>query len=498
MQKSRQMKKAAIIFPFQLFEWHPALENVSKVCLIEEWLLFRQFPFHKQKLVLHRASMQAFAEKLRKDEYSVDYFAATDKLCDIRLLIDALATRGFETLQYVDVVDDWLENRIAEACGRNGIKCSVYPTPYFLNQKSETDNYFDKRKRYFQTDFYIDQRKKRNILIDGWQKPNGGSWTYDVDNRKKFPKGLQAPKIDFPSENKWVKEAKIYVGANFADNYGSTENFGYATTHAEAETWMQQFFITRFEKFGDFQDAMVRDEAVLFHSVLTPYLNTGLLTPNQVLSAALKAGSEYKIPLNSLEGFVRQIIGWREFIKAVYEREGRTQRTKDFWKFSRKIPNSFYDATTGIDPVDDCIRKVLKSGYLHHIERLMIVGNFMLLCEFDPDDVYRWFMEMFIDSYDWVMVPNVYSMSQFADGGLITTKPYISGSNYVIKMSNYKKGDWSEIWDALFWRFMDKQREFFSRNPRLGMLVRTFDKMPADKRVGLLTRAENYLETLDA
>ncbi len=497
MQKSQEVKEAVIVFPFQLFDPHPALEKATEFFLVEEWLLFHQFPFHKQKLVLHRASMQAYAIRMRERDYRVNYVPATEKLCDVRLLIDSLADDGFNTLRYVDVVDDWLERRISTACNQDGIRTLVMPTPYFLNEKKETDQYFDGRKRYFQTDFYIDQRKKRQILIDEWQKPVGGSWTYDVDNRKKIPKEMAIPAARPPRENRFVKEAKAYVEANFSANYGSAGNFSYATTHEEAEKQMKYFFAERYEKFGVYQDAIVRDEAILFHSVLSPYLNTGLLTPQHVLDAALNAGSVHKIPQNSLEGFIRQIVGWREFMRCVYEREGGKQRTLNFWKFSRSIPKSFYDGTTGIDPLDDCIRKALSSGYLHHIERLMIVGNFMLLCEFDPDDVYQWFMELFVDAYDWVMVPNVYAMSQFGDGGMVTTKPYISGSSYIIKMSNYKKGEWSEIWDALFWRFMDRHRDFFSRNPRLGMLVRTFDKMLPEKRVALLTRAEEYLATLN-
>ena len=167
--------------------------------------------------------------------------------------------------------------------------------------------------------------------------------------------------------------------------------------------------------------------------------------------------------MNSCEGLIRQIIGWREFIRGVYVCKGVEERTKNFWNFTRPIPNSFYDGTTGIQPLDDTINKINLTGYANHIERLMIIGNFMLLCEFHPDHVYRWFMELFIDSYDWVMVPNVYGMSQFADGGLMSTKPYISSSNYILKMSNYKKGDWCETWDALFWNFMNNQRDFFSK-----------------------------------
>jgi deoxyribodipyrimidine photolyase-related protein len=203
------------------------------------------------------------------------------------------------------------------------------------------------------------------------------------------------------------------------------------------------------------------------------------------------------IPLNSLEGFIRQIVGWREFIRIVYEREGSKQRTKNYWGLERKIPTIFWTGETGITPVDNVIKKALKTGYSHHIERLMVMGNFMLLCEFNPDEVYRWFMEMYVDAYDWVMVPNVYGMTQFADGGLMTTKPYISGSNYLLKMSDYAKGPWTEVWDGLFWRFMHVHRDFFLKNPRLGMLVKTFDKMPEEKRNNHIAIAETYLENLD-
>ena len=207
-------------------------------------------------------------------------------------------------------------------------------------------------------------------------------------------------------------------------------------------------------------------------------------------------GKSADIPLNSTEGFIRQVTGWRDFIRIVYMLKGSEQRTCNYWKFKRKIPFCFYTGKTGIEPIDVVIQKVLETGYCHHIERLMVLGNFMLLCEFDPDEVYRWFMELFIDAYDWVMVPNVYGMSQFADGGLMSTKPYISGSNYLMKMSDYPKGDWQETWDALFWNFMNKHRSFFLKNPRLGMLVKTFDKMASEKRAGLINTAEKYIKSL--
>ncbi len=229
---------------------------------------------------------------------------------------------------------------------------------------------------------------------------------------------------------------------------------------------------------------------------MSPYLNLGLITPELIIEKILNFHKKNKIKINSLEGYLRQVIGWREFIRGIYESRGSDERTTNFWNFKKKIPASFYDGTTGILPIDQTIKKVLKTGYCNHIERLMVLGNFMMLCEFDPDEVYRWFMELFVDSYDWVMVTNIYGMSQFSDGGLMATKPYISGSNYIMKMSNYKKGDWQATWDGLFWRFMDTHRDFFLSNPRLGMLVRMFDKMPEEKRKQHLENGALYLKTL--
>jgi deoxyribodipyrimidine photolyase-related protein len=258
-------------------------------------------------------------------------------------------------------------------------------------------------------------------------------------------------------------------------------DFRYPISRIEAFEWLENFLQHRLRDFGPYEDAIVKGEVFLNHSVLTPMLNVGLLSPREVIDRTLQYAAEHEVPMNSLEGFIRQVMGWREYIRMVYEWKGRIERTKNYWGFNRKIPVDYWMGTTGIAPVDDTIRKVRETGYCHHIERLMIVGNFMLLNEFDPNEVYRWFMELFIDAYDWVMVPNVYGMSQFADGGLMATKPYISGSNYVMKMSNHGKGDWQETWDILFWRFIDNHRSFFQGNPRLNMMVRTLDKLSVEK-----------------
>ena len=234
----------------------------------------------------------------------------------------------------------------------------------------------------------------------------------------------------------------------------------------------------------------------MFHSLLSPLINNGLLNPNYVVERSIEFALSNNIPINSLEGFIRQIIGWREFIRGVYILDGVKQRNSNFFDNQNKIPNSFYDGTTGIEPIDITIKKLLDTSYNHHIERLMILSNFMLLCEFHPTEVYKWFMEMYIDSYDWVMVPNVYGMGQFADGGLMSTKPYISSSNYVKKMSDYKSGEWTKIWDALFWRFIFKHKDYFSKNMRTVFMAKSLERMDNDKLSNHIKTAEKFLNTL--
>ncbi len=491
------MKNAALIFPHQLFEHHPALAKNRTVYLVEEALFFRQYKFHKQKLLLHRASMKFYQSFLKKKNHKVVYIESGDKLSDIRNLIPNIKENGVNEILLVEVVDNWLEKRINDTADSCGIKIQRYNSPMFLNSKDEITEYFKGKKKYSQTDFYTKQRKKLGILLDDTGSPVGGKWTYDSENRLKYPRDKKPPAISFPRVNKFYREALAYVEKHFPDNYGSiNEKLIYPVTFNESKKWLKHFLDIRFKEFGPYEDAIVSNENILHHSLLSPLMNAGLLTPEYVVNQAVLFAADNNIPINSPEGFIRQIIGWREFIRGIYETSGTKQRTKNFWKFKRKLPESFLDGNTGIDPLDITIKKVLDTGYCHHIERLMVLGNFMLLCEFDPDDVYRWFMELFIDSYDWVMVPNVYGMSQFADGGLMATKPYISGSNYLMKMSNYKKGDWQLVWDGLFWRFMNKHRKFFLSNPRLGMLIKTFDKMDVNKKQRLLNSAENYLQSL--
>jgi len=493
------MKSIHLIFPHQLFQESPLFEINAPIYIVEEYLFFKQYPFHKQKIAFHRATMKCYADFIRETKsLEVFYVESIEEISDVRILTPELKRQGIGHIHYIDPTDYWLQKRLNTSIRESGMTFTEHNSPSFLNTKEDLASFFrSDKKKYHQTTFYIDQRKKRNILIESDGKPTGGAWTFDTENRKKYPAKKTAPFVQFPDIDLYYIEAKKYVETHFSKHLGSlTDSPLYPINFKITKAWLDQFFKERFNDFGIYEDAIVADNSILNHSVLTPMLNVGLISPKEIIDACLLYAKENKVPINSTEGFVRQIIGWREFIRGVYITRGSEERTTNFWKFKKKIPASFYTGTTGIPPIDITIKKVLETGYCHHIERLMVLGNFMLLCEFDPDEVYRWFMELFIDSYDWVMVTNVYGMSQFADGGLMASKPYISGSNYLMKMSNYKKGEWQAVWDGLFWRFMNSHRDFFLSNPRLGMLVRMFDKMPIEKQEKHIKNGEAYLETL--
>jgi Uncharacterized protein related to deoxyribodipyrimidine photolyase len=491
------MKHIQFVFPHQLFEQPIIDETVEEVILIEEYLFFKQYPFHKKKLIYHRATMKMYEEYLKKKGYNAKYIDTSSELADVRELIHHLAKKGIVKLTMYDVVDTWLQKRIERSAAKYNITIDYLLTPMFQLSSDYLEGYFKNKKRYFQTDFYKQARISKHILLDQDAQPIGGKWTFDTENRLRYPKGKKPPAIKFPDANIYLLEAKKYINQYFGDNPGSDDIHDfYPVTYLDAKAWLTDFLHNRFKEFGPYEDAIVMDENFLHHSVLTPMLNIGLLTPTYIIDETLIIASKHKISINSVEGFIRQILGWREFIRGIYVYAGSRQRSTNFWQHTRKIPFSFWNATTGIEPIDCILKKLYSTAYNHHIERLMVLGNFMLLCEFHPDEIYRWFMCMYIDAYDWVMVPNVYGMSQFADGGMMSTKPYISGSNYLLNMSDFKQGEWIEIWDGLFWRFIDKQRDFFKKNPRMNMLLKTFDSMGTAKKERLISVAENYLKNL--
>lgn len=485
-----------VLFPHQLFQLTVIgySFDYASIVLVEHPLFFKDqiYPlnFHKKKLILHRASMQSYKDYLEKNDKKVSYL-------DYKTIQSPGAT--FKKLSelskdfiYFDPVDYELNKRIQKYAKVHNLNFKRLETPYFLNSKKENQDYFNQNK-FYQHKFYIHQRKKLEVLLNPDGSPIGGKWSYDADNRKKLPQKIELPPIpNFAKDNQpYIEEAVAYIDQNFPDSQGSNQNFFYPINHQQAKKSLQDFLENRIEMFGDYEDAFAPDQNFIFHSILSAPINIGLLTPQEVIDETLAYHHKNNIPLNCLEGFIRQIISWREFMRATYDIKGVEIRNSNFWKHKNKLNQDLYDGSTAVPPIDKTIQKVMQNAYCHHIERLMVMGNFMCLLELDPHEVYRWFMELFIDSYDWVMVTNVYSMSQFADGGLITTKPYISSSNYIKKMSNYPKGEWEEIWTGLYWHFIHKHKSFFQKNYRLKMMASILDRMDESK-------LENHLETAKA
>lgn len=486
------MKTIGLIFPHQLFDKHPVLEHTDEVYLVEDSLFFgdkhNPLKFHKQKLVFHRATMQAYKKTLELQGVTVHYIEYQPTLTITDTIKDIIPANVI----CVDPTDYLLERRIK----RSIPELTFLDSPLFINTRQDNRDYLSKGKLFMQ-EFYKFQRTRLDILMtDG--KPTGGKWSFDEANRKKIPRShySEIPIEPPQNNNAFITEAKKYIQEKFPKNYGSLEYFQYAVTREEALEALNIFCDQRLHLFGDYEDAIVKDRSQLYHSILSPYINIGLLSPMEVVEKIMHHAQENDIGLNNTEGIIRQIIGWREFIRMVYEKHGTHMRTGNEWHHTRNLSQNWYKGTTGIDPVDTTISKSLRSAYAHHIERLMIMGNIMFLAEIEPQQIYNWFMELYIDAYDWVMVPNVYGMTQSTQKGLMTTKPYISGSNYIKKMSDYKNGPWSEIWDALYWNMIIKNLDELAANGRMHFVTSRAKKFTPQEKKDHQDKAKEFLKTI--
>jgi len=492
-------KNVLLLYPYQLFAVSELPKEVNQVILIEDPLLFGKdstYPmyFHKQKLVFLRATMRRYAEEvLWPAGYEVEYIEF-HQMRETGDVVNKL--QHFDKVAYFELNDDVLSRRLRGAIEalEHTPEIRVLDSPNFYLSTSELDTFFANKQKAVFSNFYQWQRERFNILIDTHTyKPVGGKLSFDSDNRKRLPKEHVLPSFQVFGSNDHVTEAKQYVNHYFSENPGLVDDFPWPTNHQEASTWLDAFLEDRLDNFGPYEDAIDGQAPWVYHSALSPLLNVGLLSPHEVIERALARHEKKPVPIASLEGFIRQILGWREYMRGMYRKQHVQLRTANTFGHNRRLTADWYNGTTGIPPVDDVIKKTLTRSYAHHIERLMIVGNIMFLCDFHPDEVYRWFMEMYIDAYDWVMVPNVYGMSQYADGGSMVTKPYVSSSNYILKMSHYEKGDWCDVWDGLYWRFIEKNQERFKKNPRMSMMVSQLGRLNENRKRIISYRAEDFL-----
>ncbi len=487
------MKSVFLILGNQLFP-HKHLRKYkdSTIFMCESFDLCTFQKHHKLKLILFLSSMRSYADELKKNKFKVNYIDLKKdfKISYEKKLENFIKKNKFEELISFEIEDKFFEKKISTLCKKNKIKLTFIQSPMFLNSRDEFKNYLSKTKKPFMANFYKIARAKTDILMEN-NKPKGGKWSFDEDNRKKLPKDIKIPEMITAKETKHTKALKQQINTIFKNHPGQVDNFWLPTTYDDAVKWLDYFIIKKFNLFGDYEDAVDTNNNFLFHSVLSPMINLGLLTPDLIIERVRKV--ENKIKINSYEGYIRQIIGWREFIRGIYQNYDQQLEENNFFQHKNSLTKKWYDGTTGLDPLDHSIKNAQKYGYTHHIERLMVLCNIMNLCEIKPNEVYNWFMEMFVDSSDWVMSPNVYGMGLFSDGGIFSTKPYICGSSYFMKMMNFKKGNWNDIMDGLYWRFINKNRKFFQSNPRLNMMVNIYDKMNTERKNHIIKKANQFI-----
>ncbi len=485
-----------LILGDQLFPDHTPLQpdDQSLFFMAEDFGLCTHFKYHKHKLVLFLSSMRAHADGLN-EKHKLVYTKLTEENKDssyeqkLEALLDEY--NGLKTLVCYKIEDRFFAERISNFCKKHRLALEEIESQGFIYSREDFKNYLAESKKPFMQVYYKRQRKASSILMDNAGEPLHGNWSFDEDNRKKLPKKITLPTHPKSELTEHDNAVITLVNKLFPNHPGNTDTFNFSTTRLSALSRLNSFLKERFADFGPYEDAFEPEHTFLFHSVLSPYINMGLITADEVLQKALNFYAENNTHYPSVEGFVRQIMGWREFMRGIYH---NFDVEKNHFGHNRKMKECWYNGTTGIPPLDDAIKKAEKHAYTHHIERLMVLGNSMFTTGLHPDEVYKWFMEMYADSADWVMAPNVYAMSQFAEGGIFATKPYLSGSNYILKMSHYPKGDWCDIMDGLYWRFISVNRETFANNHRMSMMLSTLDRMKEEKKSRIFDAAEKWIE----
>lgn len=489
------MKSALLLYPHQLYRLED-LPKVDLVIMVEDPLYFgfdQQFPLrlHKQKLILHRASMRRYVEEvLWPADIKVEYidFNVFNTSGDV---LDRLGK--VSQLFVVDPTDDILTKRLLQARRERTDLPNItfLASPNFYLKEQEVRTYFAEHKTPDFNHFYQWQRERFNVLIDENYKPQGGKWSYDTHTHKRLPADIQLPSFAAFGDSKHVQEAIKWVEQHFPDNPGGTDFF-WPTSHEEARSWLADFVEHRLDSFAEYQHTIDSHAPWLFHSLLAGSLNVGLLTPKEIVSAALARHAKRPVQLASLEAFIRQILGWREYTRGMYLHRSATMRTQNVFNHHRKLTSAWYAGATGIPPLDDLIRKFQHHSYAHGAEQRLIAANLMLLCEISPDQMYKWFMELSSDAHDWTLVPHIYGLSMF-QAQAQNAQLGIAPSKALLQVSNYERDVWSDIWDGLFWRFVEKHADTLKKDKQLRVLVQQLHKLDPDHRRIIQYRAEDFL-----
>jgi len=466
---------------------------------------------HIQKVVGFFAAMRAFCGELKADGHQVIYFNLTDKNNlqafdkNINSLIE---THHFTHFEY-QLPDEYRLNQLLkECCASLSISHSVADSEHFYTTREELGTFFEGKKTFLMESFYRAMRKKHHVLMEG-SNPTNGKWNFDSENRKKLPKNHK-PTAPFVF-NTDVSDIVAEITATTIKTIGSIDpkNFIWPINRSQSLELLEFFVAECLPLFGSFQDAMAPNEWSLYHSRLSFSMNTKMMSPKEVVDKAIAEWEKRpdEIEFHQVEGFVRQIIGWREYMRGIYWLKMPEYEALNFFNHQEKLPDWFWTGNTKMNCLKDTIQQSLKYGYAHHIQRLMITGNFALLAGIHPDEVDAWYLGIYIDAIQWVEITNTRGMSQFADGGIVGSKPYVSSAAYIDKMSHYctscyykkelKVGDKACPFNSLYWNFYDKTEAQLSKNPRIGMMYNVWRKMQPEAKAALLQQADFYLNTLN-
>ncbi len=506
----KQASTSIWILGDQLLEKHPALihaqalaaPHAACVILIESESRFARHPYHKKKVVLLKSAMRHYAERLRQQGYVVDYRHAPTMAEGLRSHVSEYQPDRIVSMEASEYAGrNWQRTRMKALLGVN---VELVPNTQFLVGTFNPYPQPQPDKAYVMEHFYRRMRRHFDVLMNG-QQPVGGIWNYDKQNRRPYPKDAVAPARRHFTPDELTRQ--IMEAVTTYDEFGHIEGFDLAVTHEQAADALKEFIEHRLSRFGDYEDAMAARDGQLYHSFLSPYLNIGLLEPMQVIRAAEAAYTAGIAPINSVEGLIRQVLGWREFMYWQYWRQMPGILNANFWDAAQPLPEFFWTGETTMNCMRHILQRVRQHGYVHHIERLMVLANFSTLAGLHPISVNNWFLSTFVDAYEWVMIPNVLGMGLNADGGKTATKPYIASANYINRMSDYcpncpfddakRTGNDACPFNFLYWNFLIKHEEKLRANPRFGPAVLGLRNIGEDERKRIQQQAAAFIQQLN-
>jgi len=513
VKNKKTYKKIRLILGDQLNSFHSWFSETNDDILYVLMELKSEQEYvthHIQKVSAFFAAMRDFSNQLKEKGHHVHYIKITDedsKLSFTENLITLAKKHNAEAIDYQKPDEYRLDQKLGELKNEN-YKTTVFDTKHFITERNELTEFFKNKKQLLLENFYQHLRKKHNILVSGKGEPEGGQWNFDKQNRKKLPKNhnvthLRAFENDVSDVLKDVKSAKIKF-------FGKEEvKIKYPINREQSLRMLNDFIKNGLQNFGSFQDAMHTDHWRLYHSLLSFSLNTKQISPKEVIDKTVDFyhSNESNVEIKQVEGFVRQILGWREYVRGVYWKEMPSYKKENFLKLKEDLPTFYWDGNTKMNCLKHSINQSLDYSYAHHIQRLMVTGNFALLAGVHPDQVDEWYLGIYADALEWVQLPNTRGMSQFADGGILGTKPYVSSANYINKMSNYcadcyysktkTYGDKACPFNSLYWNFIDQHEDKLSNNPRMGMMYSLWGKREQEEKTKILEQANEYLTNIN-